>query len=82
MCLDILSILSPPGKEEFTSQNASVCRAEWKELEGHQQFSTDCGSKQDIPDTLTILAALNLFEPAPESCPHLQCSAVEENLST
>lgn len=58
-----------------------VYRAVWKELEGHQQFSTDCGSKQDILDTLTILDASNLFEPAPESCPHLQCSAVEQNLS-
>lgn len=33
------------------------------------------------PDTLTLLDAPNLPEPAPESCPHLQCSAVAENLS-
>lgn len=56
-------------------------RAVWKELEGHQQFSTDCRNKQDILDPITTLDALNLFETAPESCPHLLCSAVEENLS-
>lgn len=49
-------------------QGQCVYRAVGKELEGHQEFSTDCRSKQDILDTLTILDALNLFEPAPESC--------------
>lgn len=53
-----------------------VHRAVWKELEGHQQFSTDWGSKQDILDTLTILDALNLFETAPESSSAQLCKRI------